>query len=60
LVILRKLTFGSRTKAGAKRLGLMMTVIETAKRQGRQVLKFLAALFTMSTNEAMRAMYARQ
>jgi len=60
LVILRKLTFGSRTKAGAKRLGMMMTVIETAKRQGRQALKFLAALFTMSTNEAMRAMYARQ
>ena len=59
LVILRKLTFGSRTKAGARRLGRMMTVIETAKRQGRSVLKFLLALFTMSTNQAMRAMYAR-
>jgi hypothetical protein len=60
LVILRKLTFGSRTKAGGKRLGMMMTVIETAKRQGKDILKFLSALFTMSTNEAMRAMYARQ
>ena len=59
LVILRKLTFGSRTKAGARRLGRMMTVIETAKRQGQSVLKFLLALFTMSTNQAMRAMYAR-
>jgi hypothetical protein len=59
LVILRKLTFGSRTRAGAKRLGRMMTVIETAKRQGRCVLKFLLALFTMPTNRAMRAMYAR-
>ena len=59
LVILRKLTFGSRTRAGAKRLGTMMTVIETAKRQGKHVLKFLVALFTMSSNEAMRAMYAR-
>jgi transposase len=59
LVILRKLTFGSRTRAGAKRLGRMMTVIETAKRQGRNVLKFLLALFTMPTNRAMRAMYAR-
>jgi len=59
VVILRKLTFGSRTKAGAKRLGAMMTVIETAKRQGRNVLKFLVALFTMSSNQARRAMYAR-
>jgi hypothetical protein len=59
LVILRKLTFGSRTKTGAKRLGTMMTVIATAKRQGKSTLKFLAALFTMNTNDAMRAMYAR-
>ena len=50
LVILRKLTFGSRTRAGAKRLGTMMTVIETAKRQGKSVLKFLVALFTMDSN----------
>ena len=60
VVILRKLTFGSRTKAGGKRLGTMMTVIETAKRQGKSVLKFLVALFTMDTNRARRAMYARQ
>lgn len=60
VVILRKLTFGSRTRAGAKRLGVMMTVIETAKRQGRNVLKFLATLLTMSSNQARRAMYARR
>jgi transposase len=60
VVILRKLTFGSRTKAGAKRLGAMMTVIETAKRQSKSVLKFLVALFTMDANRARRAMYARQ
>jgi len=59
LVILRKLTFGSRTRAGAKRLGTMLTVIETAKRQGRSVLKFLRSLFTLSSNQACRAMYAR-
>ena len=60
LVILRKVTFGSRTHAGARRLGTMLTVIETAKRQGRSVLKFLVALFTLSPNQAMRAMYARR
>jgi hypothetical protein len=59
LVILRKLTFGSRTRAGAKRLGTLLTVIETAKRQGRNSLKFLVTLFTMSSSEAWRAMYAR-
>jgi transposase len=59
VVILRKLTFGSRTRAGARRLGRMMTVIETAKRQGQGVLKFLVALFTLPPNQAIRAMYAR-
>ncbi len=59
LVILRKLTFGSRTRAGARRTGAMLTVIQTAKRQGRDVIQFLVALFTLSPNEAARAMYAR-
>jgi transposase len=59
VVILRKLTFGSRTRAGAKRLGTLLTVIETAKRQGKSSLKFLVTLLTMTSNEARRAMYAR-
>ncbi len=59
LVILRKLTFGSRTRAGAKRLGTLLTVIETAKRQRRNSLKFLVALLTLPSNIARRAMYAR-
>jgi transposase len=59
LVILRKVSFGSRTRAGAKRMGTLMTVIETAKRQGKSVLKFLAALFTLPANRAARALYAR-
>lgn len=59
LVILRKLTFGSRTRAGARRTGAMLTVMQTAKRQGRDVIQFLVALFTLSPNEAARAMYAR-
>lgn len=59
LVILRKLTFGSRTRAGARRLGAMLTVIQTARRQGKNVIQFLVALFTLTPNEAARAMYAR-
>jgi transposase len=59
LVILRKLTFGSRTRAGARRMGVMLTVIQTAKRQGKNVIRFLAALFTLPPGKAARAMYAR-
>ena len=59
LVILRKVTFGSRTRAGARRLGAMMTVIQTAKRQGKNVIRFLVALCALTPNEAVRAMYAR-
>jgi transposase len=59
LVVLRKVTFGSRTRAGARRMGTMMTVIQTCKRQARNVIKFLVALFTRTPNEAARAMYAR-
>jgi transposase len=60
LVILRKTTFGNRTHAGARRLGTMMTVIQTAKRQGRSVIDFLAALLALTPNQAARAMYARR
>jgi hypothetical protein len=59
LVILRKLTFGSRTRAGARRMGAMMTVIQTAKRQGKDTIRFLVALCSLTPNEAVRAMYAR-
>ena len=59
LVILRKLTFGSRTRAGARRLAAMMTVIQTAKRQGKRIVHFLVALFTLTPGKAARAMYAR-
>jgi transposase len=59
LVVLRKVTFGSRTRAGARRLAAILTVIQTAKRQGRNVIHFLVALCTLTPNEAARAMYAR-
>jgi len=59
LVVLRKVTFGSRTRAGARRLGVLLTVIQTARRQGRNLIQFLVALFTLTPNEAARAMYAR-
>lgn len=59
LVVLRKLTYGHRTKAGAERMAAIMTVIETARRQGKGVIPFLSALFTLPPNKAVRALYAR-
>jgi hypothetical protein len=59
LVILRKVTFGSRTRTGARRLGTLLTVIQTAKRQGKNVIRFLVALCTLTPNQAARAMYTR-
>jgi transposase len=38
LVILRKITFGHRTRSGATRMARLMTIQETAKRHGRAAL----------------------
>ena len=41
LVVLRKLTYGSRSAAGARRVATMLTVIETSKRHRHSTLDFL-------------------
>ena len=46
LVVLRKVTYGSRTRAGARRMGTLMTVMETAKRQGKNMLRFFGTKTT--------------
>ena len=57
LVILRKVTFGHRTSEGARRFGKLMTVIETAKRHGRNVLDLLMCLQTSPAERALRYLY---
>jgi transposase len=48
LVILRKITFGHRTRWGATRMARLMTIQETAKRHGRRVLDVLYQLATVA------------
>ena len=58
LVILRKITFGHRTHAGAVAMSRIMTVKETAKRHGRRVLDILYRLLTMPPDRVLRYIYA--
>src|SRR5205807_395091 len=57
LVILRKLTFGNRSDAGAQRLGTMASVLETAKRQGHKALAFLRQLFQCDKKRMLAVLY---
>jgi transposase len=48
LVILRKITFGHRTRSGGTRMARLMTIQETAKRHGRDVLDVFYRLATLA------------
>jgi len=60
LVVLRKLTFGSRSRAGAERLANLLTVVETAKRHGHDVLAFLYKLLSRSPGRMLRFLYDKR
>jgi transposase len=48
LVILRKITFGHRTRSGATRMARLMTIQETAKRHGHRALDVFYRLATLA------------
>ncbi|HJT30771.1 MAG TPA: IS66 family transposase [Pirellulales bacterium] len=58
LVVLRKVTFGHRTEAGAKRMAKIMTVQETAKAHGHKASDFFYYLQTHSTARSLRHLYS--
>ena len=58
LVILRKITFGHRTHAGAQAMARIMTVKETAKRHGHKVLDVFYRMFTRPPDRVLRYIYA--
>jgi hypothetical protein len=58
LVVLRKITFGHRTSAGAKRMARMMTVQETAKRHGHKATEIFYRLLTQPPNRVLEYLYA--
>ena len=57
LVVLRKITFGHRSHAGAIRMGRLMTVAETAKRHGHRPSDLYYRLFTQSPASVLRKLY---
>ena len=57
LVVLRKITFGHRSKAGAIRMARLMTVAETAKRHGHRPSDIYYRLFTQPPGRVLRQLY---
>jgi hypothetical protein len=58
LVVLRKITFGHRTEAGAQRMAKLMTVKETAKAHGHKVSDFFYYLQIHSATRSLRHLYS--
>lgn len=56
-VILRKLTFGSRSPAGARHHSVLSSLLITAQRQGRDARTAFLALFTQPPSVAKKAFY---
>ena len=56
-VISRKISFGSRSEAGAHAFAVLASLIGTARRQSQPVLKFLHTLFTADIDAAQAALY---
>lgn len=57
LVVLRKITFGHRSSAGAKRMAKIMTVGETARRHGHRASEIFFKLYTRPPNRVLRQLY---
>lgn len=60
LVVLRKITFGNRSEAGAERLATLMTVGETARRHGRRASEIYYELLTRLPTKVLQGLYAGQ
>jgi hypothetical protein len=58
LVVLRKATFGHRTRAGAERMAAFLTVQETAKRHGHKATDIYYRLLTEPPNQVLEYLYA--
>lgn len=58
LVVLRKITFGHRSEAGAKRMAKIMTVKETSKAHRHKASDFFYYLQTHSAEQSLRRLYS--
>ena len=58
LVVLRKITFGHRSDAGAKRMATLMSVAETARRRGHRASRIYFECYTRPPDRVLRSLYA--
>ena len=59
VVIMRKVIQGTRSEKGLENHSVLRSLVETAKRQGKQAHRFLFDLFTKSTADAQAALYRK-
>ena len=58
LVVMRKTSFGHRTREGAQRMAALMTVQETTKRHGHKASEIYYRLLTQPPNRVLEYLYA--
>ena len=58
MVIMRKICFGTRSDAGSESHAVLPSLLETAKRQGKESVQFLIALLTKPLAAARAALFA--
>lgn len=59
LVVLRKITFGHRTDAGAQRMAALMSVGETARRRGHRASDIYFQCYTRPPDKVLRHLYVK-
>ena len=58
LVIMRKICFGTRSAAGSESHGVLTSLLQTAKLQGKNAIQFLTTLLTGPLDKARSALFA--
>ena len=58
LVIMRKICFGTRSDDGSESHGVLPSLLQTARRQGKDVIKFLVTLLTQPAAAAKAALFS--
>ena len=58
LVIMRKICFGTRSPAGSESHSVLPSLLQTARRQGKDAIGFLVKLLTEPLSAAKAALFA--
>ena len=58
LVIMRKICFGTRSEAGSQSHSVLPSLLETARRQGKDRIRFLTTLWTQPLASARNALFS--